>query len=136
MRGTMKLLRRILYEHAAVWTACGLAIAIAPGWVLHTLFNQVPSPDDTYVRICGVMSIGASLMMVLVAQKIEEVWWWSWAFAITDAAIATITGFHATLGSPAGSGSLLWWIFAAVSALLAAGLMAGLTRAADEKPFV
>jgi hypothetical protein len=132
----MKLLRRILYEHAAVWAVCGVAIALAPRWILRTLFDQVPSPDDTYVRICGVMSIGASLTMVLVAQKLEEVWWWAWAFAITDAAIASITAFHAAFGLPRGSSPALWWIFATVSALLTVGLLAGLARAADEKPFV
>jgi hypothetical protein len=135
MRLGMKLLRRVLYYQAAVWTACGLAIAVAPRWVLQTVFDQVPSPDDAFARVCGAMSVGLALMMVLVAQKIEDLWWWSWAFALTDAAIVTITALHATFGLPDGSGALLWWLVAGVHAVFAAALLAGIGTAAQEKPF-
>lgn len=131
----MKLLRRVLYYQAAMWTACGLAVAVAPRWVLQTLFDQVPYPDHTYVRVCGVMSVGLALTMVLVAQKVEDLWWWSWAFALTDAAIVTITALHALFGLPDGSGALLWWLFAGVNAALGAALLAGMGFAAQEKPF-
>ncbi len=131
----MNLLRRVLYYQAAVWTACGLAIAVAPRPVLQTIFDQVPYPDDAYVRVCGAMSIGLALMMVLVAQKIEDLWWWSWAFALTDAAIVTITALHALFGLPDGSGAMLWWLFAGVNAVFAAALLTGLGFAAQEKPF-
>jgi hypothetical protein len=132
----MKLLRRALYCQAAVWAACGLAIAIAPALILQRLFDQVPYPDDTYVRISGVMSVGAALMMVLVAQKLDDVWWWSWAFAAMDAAIVTITGLHALLGPPDGSGVLLWWLFAGVNLGLGGAVLTGMARAGQEKPFV
>jgi hypothetical protein len=131
----MKLLRRVLYYQAAAWTACGLAVAVAPRLVLQTLFEQVPYPDHTYVRVCGVMSVGLALTMVLVAQKVEDLWWWSWAFALTDAAIVTITALHALFGLPDGSGALLWWLFAGVNAALGAALLAGMGFAAQEKPF-
>lgn len=131
----MNLLRRVLYYQAAVWTACGLAIAVAPRPVLQTIFDQVPYSDDAYVRVCGAMSIGLALMMVLVAQKIEDLWWWSWAFALTDAAIVTITALHALFGLPDGSGAMLWWLFAGVNAVFAAALLTGMGFAAQEKPF-
>jgi hypothetical protein len=132
----MKLLRRALYYQAAVWTACGLSIAIAPGFVLQRLFDQVRYSDDAYVRISGVMSVGLALLMVLVAQRLDDVWWWSWAFAAADAAIVTITALHALLGLPKGSGALLWWLFAGVNLVLGAALLVGLARAGQEKPFV
>jgi hypothetical protein len=131
----MKLLRRALYYQAAMWSACGLAIAIAPGFVLQRLFEQVPYPDDTYVRICGVMSVGLAMLMVLVAQKLDDVWWWSWAFAALDAAIVTITALHVLLGLPKGSAPL-WWLFAGVNLVLGGTLLAGMARAGQEKPFV
>ena len=131
----MKLLRRALYCQAAAWAACGLAIAVAPGWVLQTLFDQVHLPDETFVRVCGAMSVGLAMMMVLVAQRIEELWWWSWAFALTDAAIVTITGLHALFGLPSGSGSLLWWLFVVVNLPLGAAMLAGMARSGQEKPF-
>ena len=132
----MNLLRRVLYYQAAVWTGCGFTIAVAPRWVLQTVFGQVPYPDDAYVRVCGAMSIGSAMMMVLVAQKIEDVWWWAWAFALTDAAIVTITALHALFGLPNGSGPLLWWLFAGVTFVLGAGMLTGLAKSSQEKPFV
>jgi len=131
----MKLLRRVLYYQAAVWALCGVAIALAPRWVLQTVFDQVPTPDDALARVCGAMSVGLALMMVLVAQKLDDLWWWSWAFALTDAAIVTITALHAVLGLPDGSGALLWWLFAGVHGAFAAALLAGIGLAAQEKPF-
>jgi hypothetical protein len=135
MRLGMNLLRRVLYYQAAVWAASGIAIAIAPRWVLETLFGQVSSPDDAFVRISGAMAVGLALMMVLVAQKVEELWWWSWAFALTDAGVVTIAALHAVFGLPEGSGSLMWWLFAGVNAAFAAALLAGMAFAAQEKPF-
>ena len=135
MRDVVKLLRRVLYYQAAIWTGCGLAIAIAPHRVLQGLFYQVPYPDDAYVRVTGVMSVALAMMMVLVAQKVESLWWWSWAFALTDAAIVSITALHALFSLPAGSGVLLWWLFAGVNLVLGVGLLAGMGMASQEKPF-
>jgi hypothetical protein len=131
----MKLLRRVLYYQAAVWVACGVTTAIAPGTVLR-LFDQVQYPDVTYVRVCGVMSVALALLMVLVAQKTDEVWWWSWAFAAADASIVTITALHATFGLPDGSGALLWWLFAGVNLMLGGAMLVGMAQAGQEKPFV
>jgi hypothetical protein len=131
----MSLLRRVLYYQAAVWTACGIAVAITPGTVLR-LFDQPSYPDVTYVRVSGVLSVGLSLMLVLVAQKLDDVWWWSWTFAAADAAIVTITALHAVLGLPRGAGALLWWLFAGVNLVLGCAMLVGLGRAGQEKPFV
>jgi hypothetical protein len=70
-----------------------------------------------------------------VAQKVEDLWWWAWAFALTDAAIVTITALHALFGVPDGSGVFLWWSFSGVNAAFAAALLAGIGFAAQEKPF-
>lgn len=131
----MKLLRRVLYYQAVIWTGCGLAVIIAPRWVLVTLFDQVPYPDYGYVRTTGAMSVGLALLMVLVAQKIEDLWWWSWAFALTDAALVTITSLNVLFGLPAGSGAVLWWLFAGVNLALGTGLLAGMGLASQDKPF-
>jgi hypothetical protein len=129
----MNLLRRFLYWQAAVWVGCGVAIAVAPRWVLISLFDQPVYPQYAYVRICGVMSVGLALFMVLIAQRIEDLWWWSWAFALVDAAIVMIAGLTAVLcNSPA----LLWWLFAGVTAVLLAGVIVGMARAGQEKPLV
>ena len=132
----MSFLRRVLYYQSATWTLCGLAIATVPRWTLVSVFGQVSYPDYAYVRVCGAMSVGFALLMVLVAQRIEDLWWWSWAFALTDAALVTITALHALFGLPGGSSGALWWLFASVNALLGGCLLAGMARAGQERPFV
>ncbi len=131
----MNLLRKVLYAQAAVWGACGLAIAAAPHYLIHDVFRQPHYPDYAYVRVTGVMSLGLALLMVLVAQRLEDVWWWSWAFLITTAAVTTVTGLHLVLGDRTGNSNVLWAIFAAVNGLFTVGLLLGLGRAAQEKPF-
>ena len=132
----MSLLRRVLYWQASVWAAIGLVEIAAPHWFLQTLFRQPPYPDLAYVRSMGVMAVAFALLMVLVAQKIEEVWWWSWAFALTDAALATVCGLNALFGPVDGSATLLWWLLAAGNVALGAALLTGMAGAGDEKPFV
>jgi hypothetical protein len=131
----VKLLRSVLYAQAAVWAACGIAVAVLPHWVLQGLFDQPEYVDNAYVRVSGVLAIGLALLMVLVAQRLEDVWWWAWAFILTTAGVVTVTGLHALFGVPAGAGSLLWWLFAAVNAAFLVGLMVGMAMTAQEKPF-
>ena len=131
----MIVLRRALKIQAALWALGGIAQVIAPRWFLVTVFRQVPYPDYAYVRVSGVMAIGFALLAILVSQRLEDVWWWAWAFAITDAGVATVTALNALVGKPPASGAGLWWLFAAVNAALAAGLLVGLNRSGDENPF-
>src|SRR5262249_20740907 len=129
----MSRLRRVLYWQAALWVFCGVGIAAVPRWALSTLFDQPVYPDYSYVPISGAMSVGLALFLVFVAQPIEELWWWSWTFALVDAAIITITALNAVFGS---SPALLWWIFSGATALLLVGTLSGMARAGEEKPLV
>jgi hypothetical protein len=129
-------LRRSLLAFAVVWAGCGAAIALVPRVVLIDLFDQVEYPDYAYVRVCGVAAVGLAVLAVLVSRSLGTVWWWSWAFAVTTALVATVTALNALFSVPADSGSLLWWVFAGSNVALAAGLLVGLGRAGQEKPFV
>jgi len=73
--------------------------------------------------------------MVLVAQRLEDVWWWSWAFLITTAGVMTVTGLHLLFGERTGSSNWLWALFAGVNAVFTIALLVGIGRAAQEKPF-
>jgi hypothetical protein len=131
----MSLLRRVLYWQAALWAASGLLEVAAPRWFLETVFRQPAYPDLAYVRAMGVMSVAFALLMVLVAQRIEEVWWWAWAFALTDAALATVCGLNALVGPVEGSATTYWWLLAAGNLAFGAGLLLGMARTGHEKPF-
>jgi hypothetical protein len=129
----MTVLRRALQAFAAVWAGCGVALIVAPRWLLVSGFDQPLYPDYTYVRVAGAASISLAMLAVMVSRR-DDAWWWSWAFAIATGLCATITMLHALLGAPAGAGALLWWLFAGTSAALTGWLVVGLTRASQEHP--
>ncbi len=130
----MRLLRRVLYWEAAVWTLAGVALAALPGFVLVGVFDQVRLAENAWVRIVGVQAVTLALLMVLVAQRIERLWWWSWAFVLGTAGIATVAVLNVTLGLPAGSSAGLWWGLASLAVVLTAGLLWGMARAGNERP--
>jgi hypothetical protein len=129
------LLRRLLKINAALWVIWSLAIGLAPRVVFETLLDQPVLTDYVLVRASAVMGIVLALVMVLVAQRIEDVWWWSWAFAILEVGVATVFAINAMFGVPEGAAAWPWWILAGVSAVVGAGLLAGLGIAGQEKPF-
>ena len=132
----MKLLRRLLTLQAVLWFLGGLATIAAPGWVLEGLLGQPPLSQYAWVRAGGVMAVVLALLMVLIAQKIEDLWWWSWAFAALDVGIATVFAVTALVGIPDGAPAWPWWLVAAVNGALGAGLLLGMGQAGQEKPFV
>lgn len=119
---------------ALVWAVCGIAIAVAPRFVLVTVFDLPPLPDQGYVRIAGVFAFSLSLLMVLVARRLESLWWFAWAFVLATAGSAIIAAFDALFGLPEGVSPILWWVFAAVSTAFTVGLLAGLAKTGTERP--
>ena len=130
----MDLLKRVMILEAVVWAACGVAIAVAPRFVLVTMFDLPPLPDQGYVRIAGVFAFSLSLLLVLVARRLTELWWFAWAFVIATAGSAIVAALNALFGLPDGASPLLWWVFAAVSTAFTAGLLAGLAKTGTERP--
>jgi hypothetical protein len=119
---------------ALVWAACGIAIAVSPRFVLVTVFDLPPLPDQGYVRIAGVFAFSLSLLMVLVARRLETLWWFAWAFVLATAGSAIVAALDALFGLPDGVSPLLWWVFAAVSTAFTVGLLAGLAKTGTERP--
>ena len=130
----MDLLRRVMILEAAVWAACGVAIAVAPRFVLVTMFDLPELPDQGYVRIAGVFAFSLSLLMVLVARRLETLWWFTWAFVLATAGSAIVAALDAQFGLPVGASALLWWVFAAISTAFTFGLLAGLAKTGTERP--
>jgi hypothetical protein len=85
-------------------------------------------------RLAGVAGFSLALLMVLVAQRIEELWWWSWAFVILGFGAAAVATVHAVFGLPLGAAAWPWWVWAAISWSLTFGLLWGLARAGVERP--
>jgi hypothetical protein len=130
------LLQRLLKVQAALWLVWSLATGLAPAWVLESVFGQPPLGTYVWVRAAAVMGVVLALLMVLVSQKLDELWWWSWAFAVLDVGTGTIFLLNAVFGPQEGSPAWPWWLLALVNGALGAGLLVGLGFAGQEKPFV
>ena len=130
----MDLLRRVMILQATVWAACGVTIAVAPRFVLVTMFDLPPQSDIGYVRIAGVFSLSLSMLMVLVARRLAELWWFAWAFVFASAGSAIVAALNALFGLPEGASPLLWWVFAAVSTAFTLGLLSGIAKTGTERP--
>src|SRR3990170_8104528 len=100
---------------ALVWALCGSAIAVAPSFVLVTLFDLPEPPDFGYVRVAGVLSFSLALLMVMISRRLPELWWFSWAFVVAAAGTALVAALTALFGLHDGASPLLWWLFAAAS---------------------
>jgi hypothetical protein len=131
----MAILRPLLRLCALLWGVLGFGLVIAPGWVMGTILDQ-PVVDVAWFRLMGVMAIVLAMLMVLIVHRLDVVWWWSWAFAVLEVGVATVTVLHALFGLPPGVTSWPWWTIGAISTGLGAGLLFGIGETAREKPFV
>jgi hypothetical protein len=130
----VKLLRRVLLWQAALWAAFGLAIAAVPGTVLVDLFAQAPLADHAFARLAGIGAFCLALNMVLVAQRIEDIWWFSWTFVVLETGTVAVTLANALGARPPGSGVLLWWLLTVLAVAFLGLLVAGLAKTGTETP--
>jgi hypothetical protein len=130
----VKLLRQVLYVEAAGLVVYGVIAALFPIWMLETLFDQPTVGEYAWVRMTGIQAIGIAMLMVLVAHRIESLWWFSWAFALTGGAIALLAAINALFGLLDGVSPLFWWLLAAGAAANTAALLLGLGRTGLERP--
>jgi hypothetical protein len=131
----MTFLRRVLSAQAALWAVFGLVVGIAPGWLLETTTGQPALTDDAWLRALGVIAVVLALLMVLVAQRLEDVWWWAWAFVVLEAGTGTVFVLHALFGLPERASAGPWWLLACVNGVVGALDLVGLGLTAQEKPF-
>jgi hypothetical protein len=132
----MAFLQRVLKIQAALWAVFGAALVLAPRWLVHDALGQPPMREHAWVRAMGVMAVVLAMLMVLVAQRVTEVWWWAWAFALLEAGTATVFVLNAAFGVPTGADAWPWWAFGAVNVLVGALDLLGIAAAGREKPIV
>ena len=134
MYRAMNALRRALYLQAGVWAIVGMALAVAPRVALVTLFDQPRHQEFAWMRLLGIHALGLGMLMVLVAHRVEELWWWSWAFAIATVASAAVALLNAAFGLGPHESGVLWWVLSAPAVLFSLGLLYGLYEASREQP--
>ena len=141
----VKTLRKVLFLHAAAWGVVGLVCAVFPQWVTDALSTAAPAgprhtvtaaPGGIFLRLLGVEMFILAMFMVLVAQKIESIWWWSWAFVIADLVLVVVVVLHVLVGLPSGGATLGWWLFVLVSIAFIAATIWGLFKASQDQPII
>ncbi len=118
----------MLYWAAALWAVAGVALVVAPGWLVQDVFHQPAPGDVVWLRAAGVMAFSLALLMVVVAHHLEDVWWWTWAFVVLEAGTALVFAWHALVGAPPGAPAWPWWLLGGVNGLFAALEILGLAR--------
>lgn len=131
----MSLLRRALGLGAVLLLVLAAPLVVIPKTVVEGLMGQEQIADDVWIRLFGVGGIALALFHVLILRKLDDLWWWVWAFVIFDALTSVIVIAHAAIGLPEGSAAWPWWVYGATSALFTALYVVGLAKAGQEKPF-
>ena len=132
----MSLLARALKVQAALWFLGALGFGLVPKWLIEDLADQPPLPEYAWVRTGAVMGFVLALLMVLIARRLDDVWWWAWAFVVLSVGMATVLILNGAFALPRGAAAWPWWTLGGVHLALAAAAMVGLARAGQEKPFV
>jgi hypothetical protein len=131
----MSLLRRALGVGALLLIVPSALLVVIPGTIVEGIMAQEHVADVVWIRLVGTGGIALALFHVLILRKLDELWWWVWAFVIFDALTSVIVIAHAAVGLPEASAAWPWWVYGATSALFTLVYIVGLAKAGREKPF-
>jgi hypothetical protein len=130
----MNLLRRALGLGASLLLVVSVPLVVAPRTIVEEVMGQAASGDDAWVRLFGAAVVALALFHVLILRRLEDLWWWCWAFVVFDGSVSVIALSHAAVGLP-GSAEWPWWLLGSTAALFTALYVIGLAKAGQEKPF-
>jgi hypothetical protein len=128
-------LRRVLYLQAGVSFLAGVVMVAIPATLLRLFGESLPaSGEQAWIRLGGVDAIIVAMCMVMVGHRVEDLWWWSWAFALGTLAAAAVALLNTAFGLGAGESAVAWWLFALGLLGLTCGLLYGLYVSSRERP--
>ena len=130
----MTVLRRALGVGALLLLLLSVPLIVVPRTIVEDLLGQTPVGDDVWIRLLGAGCLALGLFHVLIIRRLEDLWWWCWAFVVFDASVAVISLSHAAVGMPEGSAAWPWWLVGSTAAVFTALYLIGLARAGREKP--
>jgi hypothetical protein len=130
----MTVLRRALGLGAVLLLVLAVPLVAVPRTIVERIMGQ-STGDDVWIRLTGAGCIALALFHVLVIRKLDDLWWWCWAFVLFDGSVAAIALTHAAVGLPEASAAWPWWLFGGTAAVFTALYLIGLARAGGEKPF-
>lgn len=130
----MTVLRRALGLGAVLLLVPGVPLIAVPRTIVERVMSQ-STGDDVWIRLTGAACIALALFHVLVIRKLDDLWWWCWAFVLFDGSVAAIALTHAAVGLPEGSATWPWWLLGITAVGFTALYLMGLAKAGREKPF-
>ncbi len=130
----MIVLRRALGLGAVVLLVPGVPLIAVPRTIVERVMSQ-STGDDVWIRLTGAACIALALFHVLVIRKLDDLWWWCWAFVLFDGSVAAIALTHAAVGLPEDSAAWPWWLLGITATGFTALYLLGLAKAGREKPF-
>jgi hypothetical protein len=131
----MIVLRRALGVGALLLFLFSVPFLVMPRTIVEVVLGQAAIGDDVWIRLFGAGSLALGLFHVLMIRKLEDLWWWCWAFVVFDGTVSVIALSHAAVGLPEGAAAWPWWLLGAATMLFTAVYLVGLARAGQEKPF-
>ena len=108
-------------------------LVVAPGWLVETVFGQPPLGEDAWSRLVGVLAIATAGQKVLVARRVEDLWWWSWSFVLLELGAAMVLLLNALIGVPEGAAVWPWWLLGAGNLGFGALELVALAKAGTER---
>ena len=124
----------MLYLYALLGVVMGATLVTFPRFLLVDLLGQPGYPDYAWIRLVGMHFLGLSLLGVLVGHRLEELWWWCWAFVAVASGTAAVTTLHTAFGLPSGAAAWPWLVVAGLFWVIAFGLVWGIARTGVERP--
>jgi hypothetical protein len=131
----MTVLRRALGMGAFLLLLLSVPLLVLPRWIVEDVLGQTPVVDDVWIRLFGAGCLALVLFHVLIIRKLEDLWWWCWAFVVFDGSVSVICLSHAAVGLPEGSAAGPWWLLGGMTAAFTVLYLVGLAQAGQEKPF-
>jgi hypothetical protein len=130
----MTVLRRALGLGAVLLLVPAIPLVAVPRTIAERVMGQ-STGDDVWIRLTGAAVIALALFHVLVIRKLDDLWWWCWAFVLFDGSVAAIALTHAAVGLPEDAAAWPWWLLGMTSVAFTALYLVGLAKAGREKPF-
>ena len=131
----MTVLRRALGLGAVLLLVVAAPLVVVPSTIAERVMGQATTGDDVWIRLTGAACLALGLFHVLVIRKLDDLWWWCWAFVLFDGTVSVIALVQAAIGPPEGSASWPWWLSGFVAAGFVASYLVGLAIAGRERPF-
>jgi hypothetical protein len=131
----MTALRRALGVGAVLLLLFSIPLVVLPRTIAEDVLGQTAVGDDIWIRLSGAGCLALGLFHVLILRKLEDLWWWCWAFVVFDGSVSVISLSHAAVGMPDGSAAWPWWLLGGATGAFTALYLVGLAEAGQEKPF-